>query len=99
MLLYYISHVVTKNIISPDFVIVSRYLFSGDSIGDILVWRADTKGWYRELLRKFKRDPTPSAAMVLNANDQNIPTAHVRIMSVDLILLICSISCIFLFLG
>jgi hypothetical protein len=29
-------------------------------VGDILVWRADSKGWYRELLRKFKRDHQPS---------------------------------------
>lgn len=30
-------------------------MISGDSTGDILVWRCDVKGWY-QLLRKFKRD-------------------------------------------
>lgn len=35
----------------------SRYLISGDSVGDILAWRCDTRGWY-QLLRKFKKDAT-----------------------------------------
>ena len=33
----------------------SRYLISGDSTGDITVWRCDNKGWY-QLLRKLRRD-------------------------------------------
>ncbi len=33
----------------------SRYLISGDSEGNIFVWRHDSKGWY-QLLRRFKQD-------------------------------------------
>lgn len=36
----------------------SRYLLSGDSTGEILVWRLDQNGWY-QLLRRFKQEPTP----------------------------------------
>jgi hypothetical protein len=44
----------------------TRYLLSGDSAGDILVWRLDSKGWY-ELLRKFKRDsPSQPVGTILN---------------------------------
>lgn len=30
-------------------------MLSADSVGDILAWRCDSRGWY-QLLRKFKRD-------------------------------------------
>lgn len=33
----------------------SKNLFSGDSVGTVLVWRLDTKGWY-QILRKLKTD-------------------------------------------
>ena len=33
----------------------SRYLLSGDSLGNVFVWRTDSKGWY-QLLRRFRRD-------------------------------------------
>jgi len=33
----------------------SRYLISGDSIGNLFVWRTDAKGWY-QLLRRFKQE-------------------------------------------
>eukprot|EP00605_Chrysophyceae_sp_TOSAG23-4_P000238 GSChrysophyteH1.ASY1.ANO1.275.1 assembled CDS len=33
----------------------SRYLISGDSLGNIFVWRTDSHGWY-QLLRRFKQD-------------------------------------------
>ncbi len=34
----------------------SRYLLSGDSAGEIFVWRLDPEGWY-QLLRRFKQEP------------------------------------------
>jgi WD40 repeat protein len=46
----------------------TRYLMSGDSAGDILVWRLDSHGWY-ELLRKFKRETsTPNDMLGTKAN-------------------------------
>mmetsp|Transcript_2505 Transcript_2505/g.3848 ORF Transcript_2505/g.3848 Transcript_2505/m.3848 type:complete len:1065 (+) Transcript_2505:68-3262(+) len=33
----------------------SKYMFSGDSGGNILIWRPDNSDWY-QLLRKFKKD-------------------------------------------
>jgi WD40 repeat protein len=33
----------------------SKNLFSADSVGTVLVWRLDTKGWY-QILRKLKTD-------------------------------------------
>jgi hypothetical protein len=32
---------------------------SGDSVGEIFIWRTDSTGWY-ELLRRLKRDVPPS---------------------------------------
>jgi hypothetical protein len=32
----------------------SKYLFSGDSRGEILIWRPNNSGWY-QLLRKFRK--------------------------------------------
>ena len=43
----------------------SKYLMSGCSDGEILVWRLDRNGWYN-LLRKFKRDG-PSAMLRNNS--------------------------------
>ena len=39
----------------------SRYLLSGDSVGEIFVWRLDPKGWY-QLLRRFKQE-TPALTL------------------------------------
>jgi len=36
----------------------SRYLISGDSVGNLFVWRTDAKGWY-QLLRRFKQEEAP----------------------------------------
>jgi WD40 repeat protein len=33
----------------------SKYLFSGDSVGAILVWRMDSLGWY-QLMRRLRKD-------------------------------------------
>ena len=46
-------------------------MITGDSVGDILAWRCDAKGWY-QLLRKFKRDPVagPSGALSSLAQHQ-----------------------------
>ena len=35
----------------------SRYLVSGCSMGDVMLWRCDASGWH-QLLRKLKRDNT-----------------------------------------
>ncbi len=36
----------------------SRYLISGDSLGNLFVWRSDSHDWY-QLLRRFKQDVPP----------------------------------------
>lgn len=40
-------------------IIILRYLLSGDSGGEIFIWRTDSTGWY-ELLRRLKRDVPPT---------------------------------------
>jgi WD40 repeat protein len=52
----------------------TRYLLSGDSDGEILMWRADPKGWY-QLLRKFRKDP--SVASLKNVNLGALDKKHV----------------------
>lgn len=42
----------------------TKYLISADSVGDVLVWRQDKKGWY-QLLRKLRKEtmsPTPATS-------------------------------------
>ena len=47
-------------------------MISGDSDGDMFVWRCDSKGWY-QLLRKFKRDAVaPSSGIAAMASERNI---------------------------
>ena len=46
----------------------SRYLLSGDSVGEILVWRLDANGWY-QLLRRFKQETPMLTLSSLNDED------------------------------
>jgi hypothetical protein len=45
----------------------SRYLLSGDNMGEIVVWRADNRGWY-QMLRKFRKDVIGHTVPVQNTN-------------------------------
>lgn len=47
----------------------SRYLLSGDSMGEILVWRLDQNGWY-QLLRRFKQEHSPLNTKLLQKEDE-----------------------------
>lgn len=54
----------------------TKYLLSGDSDGEIYVWRIDSQGWY-QLLRKFRREitiptttPSKSESAISRQNDQ-----------------------------
>lgn len=38
----------------------TKYLISADSVGDVLVWRQDSNGWY-QLLRKLRKEPLSTA--------------------------------------
>jgi len=48
----------------------SRYLISGDSVGNLFVWRTDSKGWY-QLLRRFKQDEVPTESSQSQQQKQN----------------------------
>jgi WD40 repeat protein len=45
----------------------SRYLLSGDSVGDILVWKLDVHGWYQSY-RRFRQESV-SKNPAIKAND------------------------------
>eukprot|EP01035_Chromulina_nebulosa_P017824 gene17824-23435_t len=49
----------------------SRYLISGDAVGEIYIWRTDNRGWY-ELLRKFRKDSSNITSSTLSNKQINI---------------------------
>ena len=49
----------------------SRYLLSGDSAGEIFVWRLDPKGWY-QLLRRFKQEAPALTLKGLEADENKV---------------------------
>lgn len=40
----------------------SRYLFSGDALGAVLMWRQDAQGWY-QIMRRLKKDDIAGLAI------------------------------------
>jgi hypothetical protein len=47
----------------------TKYLISADSVGDVLIWRQDSKGWY-QLLRKLRKETLSSNPSTASTNTE-----------------------------